>query len=132
MTHPFAKERLALALLARELHDLMPEDEARALEAELAQALREDTHASLARATQRALATPARERLQALLGSDEKGLRGLRGIPSVSGDSDPVAIQKYVCPRGCHYVRYRFFAEDPIPQCPEHHIPLVPEKEVSC
>jgi len=131
MSDPFAKERLSLALLHRDLDELLPEEEARSLEEELAQALQDGSSQALSRATQTVLQTPARDHFLELLRQNQDEL--LRGISTIPGDADPVDIQEYVCPKDhCHYHRYRFFAGDPIPQCPDHHIPLIPREEASC
>ena len=131
MSDAFAKERWALALVARELDALLPAEEAQALEAELAQALQDGSSQALTRAAQTVWQTPARDRLQALLRQNQEEL--LRGFAPTPGDADPIAIQEYVCPRDhCHYRRYRFFAADPIPRCPDHHIPLIPREQASC
>ena len=132
MDHPFARERLALAQVATELDKWMPEEEALALEVDLARALQEDTAAALTQAMRRVLASPAKDRLRALLALDMEQQLRLRGYHPTPGHPDPVSISWYVCPRGCHLSRPRFFAADPIPQCPEHHIPLVPKEEASC
>ena len=127
----FTKERLSLALLHRELDELLSAEKARALEAEIARALEKGSSQALARVAQSVMQTPAEERFRELLSQEHEML--MRGFPTISGDADPITVEVYVCPRDhCHYSRYRFFVNDPIPRCPEHDILLIPREEASC
>jgi len=55
-----------------------------------------------------------------------EGFSNAPGYSGLAGRGDPPAPDIFVCPQDCKYQWRRFFVADPIPECPTHHVKLVP------
>jgi hypothetical protein len=49
-----------------------------------------------------------------------------RGFSPLAGRGEAVAPMKYICPEGADVVWYRRAVDQPVPQCPTHHVALEP------
>jgi hypothetical protein len=60
------------------------------------------------------------------LNLNDKGFASAPGYSRLPGPGTPSSADVFVCPQDCGHQWRRHFVADPIPDCPTHHVKLVP------